>query len=88
MAEKEERNLEARKHHVARQQLVTYLLRVPYWTFYALPKASRPHPQWSVERVVRRKIMKTDSRIAGLSVSFLLYPLVVYRLLTCFVGRV
>lgn len=60
-------DLDARRRHVARQKLITYFLRVPYWAFHALPKANRPHPEWTLERVVRRKVMVTNNRIATLA---------------------
>ncbi|EKM59513.1 uncharacterized protein PHACADRAFT_87261 [Phanerochaete carnosa HHB-10118-sp] len=60
-------DLEARKRHVARQKLITYFLRTPYWAFRAFPRANRPHPEWSLYRVVKRKIMVTSDRIAALA---------------------
>ncbi|GJE84846.1 esterase [Phanerochaete sordida] len=67
MADNTQLDLEARRRHVARQKFITYFLRVPYWAFYALPRANRPHPDWTLERVVQRKVVMTNNRIAALA---------------------
>jgi hypothetical protein len=56
----------ARQRYVTYQNFVTYFLRTPVWALSALPKANRPRPDWSIERVLRHKIMMRSGRIAVL----------------------
>ena len=55
-----------KKRHVEYQKMVTYLIATPVWALNALNKANRPRPNWTIERVLRVRIMKRNSRIAAL----------------------
>lgn len=54
----------ARERQVRYEELITRFIRSPLWAIQAAPKSNRPHPDWSVERVVRRKAMWHDAQVA------------------------
>lgn len=53
-----------REHYVRREEFITRYIRSPLWAIQALPKSNRPHPEWPIERVVRRKAMWHDAQVA------------------------
>ena len=57
---------ETKRRHVQYQKMVTYFMRTPVWALSALSKANRPHPDWTIERILRLKIKMRNSRVAAL----------------------